>query len=125
MSSFAQAEACVAASSASPAEPTGNTRFAPAEMYGESAFDASVRCGWKDLLALSRGVMVATSPCGIAMKSLDFSEVVTRQRLPWSFQWESWPRVKRPWCQGSQEGQAHSITWQKSFRVQRIRISVE
>lgn len=35
----AQAEACVAASSASPADPTGTMRLAPAEMYGESALD--------------------------------------------------------------------------------------
>ena len=34
-----QAEACVAASSASPADPTGTMRLAPAEMYGESALD--------------------------------------------------------------------------------------
>ena len=70
-------------------------------------------------------LMVATSPRGIAMKRFDFAEVVTRQRLHWSFPWESWPRVKRPWRQGSQQGQALSITWRKSFRVQKIRISVE
>lgn len=70
-------------------------------------------------------LMVATSPRGIAMKRFDFAEVVTRQRLHWSFQWESWPRVKRPCRQGSQQGQALSITWRKSFRVQKIRISVE